>query len=98
MQSYCADDVGRHMSSSSEILPKVSLLSHQHVVCMSSACHPHVVCMRFQPQKYFQLNSRATALLKRLNRGKPLKTDELYLKVTAKIKQSDKITEMCQCL
>ena len=39
--------------------------SHSSVICMSSACHPHVICTRFQPQKYFQLNSRARALLKR---------------------------------
>ena len=44
---------GWHMSSSSEISPKILLL-----------CRPDVICMRFQPQKYFQLNSRATALLK----------------------------------
>ena len=53
MQSCCADDVRTHMSSSSEISPEVSF-----------SCHQHVVCTRFQPQKYFQLNSRATALLK----------------------------------
>ena len=35
-----------HMSSSSEISPKILLL-----------CHPDVICMRFQPQKYFKLNS-----------------------------------------
>ena len=52
------------MSSSSEILAEVSFSCHPYVICMSSACRPHVVCTRFQPQKNFQLNSRATALLK----------------------------------
>ena len=50
-----------HMSSASEISPKISLSCRLHIIRMSSA--HHVVCMRFQPQKYFQLNSRATALL-----------------------------------
>ena len=44
------------MSSASEISPEILLL-----------CHPHIVCMRFQPQKYFQLDSRATALLTRMH-------------------------------
>ena len=43
---------------------KSRLKSCSRVVHTSSAHHPHVVCTRFQPQKYFQLNSRATALLK----------------------------------
>ena len=30
-----------------------------------SVCRPPVICMRFHPPKYFQLNSRARALLKR---------------------------------
>ena len=38
--------------------------SHSHVVRTSSACRLHIICTKFQPQKYFQLNSRATALLK----------------------------------
>ena len=38
--------------------------SHSHVICRSSACHPCVVRMRLQSPKYFQLNTRATALLK----------------------------------
>ena len=51
---------------------------HADIVCqwnlawnltlMSSTCHPHIVRMRFQPQKYFQLNSKATALLKMKSR------------------------------
>ena len=36
-----------------------------NLTLMSSARHLHIVSTRFQPQKYFQLNSRATALLKR---------------------------------
>ena len=43
---------------------KSHLKSRSHVICISSACCPHVVHTRFQPQKYFQLHSRATALLK----------------------------------
>ena len=53
-----------HMSSASEISPEISLSYHLHIICMSSACHPHVVHTRLQSPKYFQLNTRATALLK----------------------------------
>ena len=52
------------MSSSSEISPKVSLSWHLHIGCMLSTCCLHIIRRTFQPQKYFQLNSRATALLK----------------------------------
>ena len=81
MCRQCAGDVQMtckwHMSFASEISPEISLSCHLHIVrilsthhlhiiCTSSTCHPHVICMRFQPQKYFQLNSRATALLKKV--------------------------------
>ena len=38
----------------------------QNLALVSSAHCQHIVRMRFQPQKYFQLNSRATALLTRM--------------------------------
>ena len=55
---------GWHMSSAGEISPEISLSCHLHVICTSSACCPHVVCKILQLSKYFQLNTRATALLK----------------------------------
>ena len=51
--------------------------SHSRVICTSSACRLHVVRTRFQPQKYFQLNSRATALLIKL---KPIVLYRLFAK------------------
>ena len=63
---WCVDE------STSEISPKISLSCHPHITaCMSSAHHLHIVCMRFQPQKYFQLNSRATVLLKMMVKACP---------------------------
>ena len=55
---------GWHMSSTSEISPEISLSCHPQVICTSSTGHLHIVCTRLQSPKYFQLNTRATALLK----------------------------------
>ena len=62
MQSCCAVQTtcGRHTFLQVKSHPK----SHSCVIRMSSARRLHIVHTRFQPQKYFQLNSRATALLK----------------------------------
>ena len=60
------------MSSASEISPEISLLCHPQVICMSSARHPCIVRMRLQSPKYFQLNTRATALLKISNISKKI--------------------------
>ena len=49
---------GWHMSSTSQILPKVSLSCHPHIICMSSTGHLHIVCARFQQEIYFHLKSR----------------------------------------
>ena len=40
---------------------------------MLSTHRPHIIRMRFQSQKYFQLNSRATALLKKTNTSQHVK-------------------------
>ena len=45
-------------------LTLVSSTGHLHVIRRSSAHCPQVVHMRIQSPKYFQLNTRATALLK----------------------------------
>ena len=67
MQSCCADDVRMTYVvlqwNLARSLTMVSSVRHPHIIRTSSAHHPQVVHTRFQPQKYFQLNSRATALL-----------------------------------
>ena len=45
-------------------LTLVSSARHLHIVCTSSTHHLYIVRTRLQPPKYFQLNTRATALLK----------------------------------
>ena len=53
---------GWHISSPAKSPTK----SHSCVICTSSTCHLHVVCGEISALKYFQLNSRATALLKKV--------------------------------
>ena len=61
------DDVWMSTAHRWSLTPNLTLVSsthHLHIICMSSTHHLHIVCTRFQPQKYFHLKSRATALLK----------------------------------
>ena len=71
----------QHMSSSSEISPEVSLSCHPHVIHTSSACHLHVVHTRFQPQKYFQLNSRALSAKNIQRRKKKSFSPKILIKI-----------------
>ena len=66
---WCADDIHcpqvKSRPKSVSRVVRTSSARHLHIVRISSAHHPHVIRTRFQPQKFFQLNSRATALVKR---------------------------------
>ena len=52
-------------------------------ISVSSAHHLHVVCTRFQPQKYFQLNSRARALLKTRKHCSRMRTDHAVTRMNS---------------